>query len=76
MDERFTEYHIYEALNPGFHKNRRRTSIEKWYYLWILARTRPLPPTGCERLLEQAKALGFATDELIGVRPDREDALM
>jgi len=51
-------------------------------YLWILARTRQLPPTVRERLLEQAKAkakakaLGFATDLLIWVKQDREDASM
>jgi apolipoprotein D and lipocalin family protein len=43
-------------------------------YLWILARTRQLPPAVLEQLLQQAKALGFATEELIWVRQDREDA--
>lgn len=41
-------------------------------YLWILARTRQLPPTVLEDLLQQAKTLGFATDALIWVRQDRE----
>lgn len=40
-------------------------------YLWILARTRQLPPTVLERLLEQAKTLGFATDALIWVKQDQ-----
>lgn len=39
-------------------------------YLWILARTRQLPPAVLEKLLRQAKALGFATDQLILVRQD------
>ncbi len=43
-------------------------------YLWILARTRQLPPTVLADLLRQAKALGFATDSLIWVRQDRDDA--
>lgn len=42
-------------------------------YLWILARTRQLPPAVLEHLLVQAKALGFATEELIWVKQDRED---
>ncbi len=41
-------------------------------YLWILARTRQLPPAVLEILLRQAKALGFATDQLILVRQDRD----
>lgn len=41
-------------------------------YLWILARTRQLPPTVLENLLQQAKALGFATDALIWVRQDQK----
>jgi len=36
-------------------------------YLWILARTRQLPPAVRERLIEQAKVLGFATEALIWV---------
>lgn len=40
-------------------------------YLWILARTRQLPPVVRDRLLEQAKAMGFATDTLIWVKQDR-----
>jgi len=43
-------------------------------YLWILARTRQLPPAVLEKLLQQAKSLGFATDQLILVRQDRGDA--
>ena len=43
-------------------------------YLWILARTRQLPPAVLEALLQQAKTLGFATEELIWVKQDREDA--
>jgi apolipoprotein D and lipocalin family protein len=41
-------------------------------YLWILARTPQLPPAVQERLLAQAKTLGFATDQLIWVKQDRE----
>ncbi len=43
-------------------------------YLWILARTRQLPSAVREALLQQAQALGFATEELIWVKQDREDA--
>lgn len=43
-------------------------------YLWILARTRRLPPMVLEDLLKQAKALGFATDSLIWVRQDQNSA--
>jgi apolipoprotein D and lipocalin family protein len=43
-------------------------------YLWILARNRLLPPAVRERLRAQAQALGFATDQLIWVKQDREDA--
>ena len=43
-------------------------------YLWILARTRQLPPAVLNDLLEQSRALGFATDALIVVEQDREDA--
>mgnify|MGYP001322707788 FL=1 len=42
-------------------------------YLWILARDRELPPAVLEDLLQQARALGFATDQLIMVGQDRED---
>ena len=41
-------------------------------YLWILARTRQLPPAVLEDLLQKAKALGFATDQLIAVKQNRE----
>ena len=37
-------------------------------YLWILAREPVLAPPILKRLLEQAKALGFATDQLIFVQ--------
>jgi apolipoprotein D and lipocalin family protein len=40
-------------------------------YLWILAREPTLEPEVLARLLNQAEALGFATDELI--YPDQED---
>ena len=43
-------------------------------YLWILARTRSVPPAVLENLLQQARALGFATDRLILVKQDRDDA--
>ena len=42
-------------------------------YLWLLARTRQLPPQVVERLVQQAKRLGFATDQLIWVAQDRSD---
>jgi apolipoprotein D and lipocalin family protein len=37
-------------------------------YLWILSRTRQLPEATLQALLERAKALGFATDQLIFVK--------
>jgi len=43
-------------------------------YLWILARTPQLPPAVQAQLLAKAKALGFATDQLIWVRHDQGDA--
>ena len=43
-------------------------------YLWILARTRSVPPAVLDELLKQAKALGFATDSLIWVKQDRDSA--
>ncbi|MGB2973536.1 MAG: lipocalin family protein, partial [Candidatus Competibacter sp.] len=43
-------------------------------YLWILARARTLPRAVLDDLLNQAKALGFATEQLIWVRQDRDDA--
>lgn len=43
-------------------------------YLWILARTQQLPLAVRERLLEQAQALGFATDALIWVKHPHEEA--
>ncbi len=43
-------------------------------YLWILARDRTLPAEVREQLVSQAKALGFATDELIWVEQQRDDA--
>jgi apolipoprotein D and lipocalin family protein len=39
-------------------------------YLWILSRTRQLPEAALQVLLERAKALGFATDQLIFVKHD------
>jgi apolipoprotein D and lipocalin family protein len=41
-------------------------------YLWILARTRQLPPAVLEPLIQQAKARGFATDQLIWVQQDQD----
>lgn len=43
-------------------------------YLWILARSKTLPPDVLKDLLNQAKALGFATDSLIWVEQDRKDS--
>jgi apolipoprotein D and lipocalin family protein len=43
-------------------------------YLWILARTRQLPPAVLADLLRRAQALGFATERLIRVKQDRGDA--
>jgi len=43
-------------------------------YLWILARSQRLPPEVREKLLQQAQALGFATDQLIWVQHHQEDA--
>lgn len=43
-------------------------------YLWLLARSRQLAPPVRDALLQQAKALGFATEQLIWVRQDRDDA--
>ncbi len=43
-------------------------------YLWILARERQLPPTVRAALLQQAQALGFATEALIWVQQTRDDA--
>ncbi|MDT4292283.1 lipocalin family protein [Methylomonas sp. MO1] len=34
-------------------------------YLWILARSPELPPSILQELIQQAKALGFATEKLI-----------
>jgi apolipoprotein D and lipocalin family protein len=42
-------------------------------YLWILARDKTLPDEVCEQLLNQARALGFATDKLIWVEHKRTD---
>ncbi len=39
-------------------------------YLWILARTPALEPAVRERLVAQAKALGFPTEQLIAVKHD------
>jgi apolipoprotein D and lipocalin family protein len=43
-------------------------------YLWILARDKVLPPGVREQLLDQAKALGIATDNLIWVSHSRSDS--
>jgi apolipoprotein D and lipocalin family protein len=37
-------------------------------YFWILSRTPQLPDATLNRLVEHAKGLGFATDELIYVK--------
>ncbi len=39
-------------------------------YFWILSRTKQLPAARLQALIEQAKALGFATDKLIFVKQD------
>ena len=39
-------------------------------YLWILARAPALEASTLQRLIDQADALGFATDELIFVEHD------
>lgn len=42
-------------------------------YLWILARDKSLPADVRERLLGEARALGFATEKLIWVEHGRSD---
>jgi len=42
-------------------------------YLWILAREPSLPKQTLDRLLQQARDLGFATEELIFVDHDRPE---
>lgn len=42
-------------------------------YLWILAREKTLPDEVRAALLEKAKSLGFATEQLIWVEHDRQD---
>ena len=42
-------------------------------YLWILARDRTLPTEVREKLVSQARTLGFATDQLIWVERQRTD---
>ncbi len=42
-------------------------------YLWILARDKTLPADVRERLLGEARALGFATEKLIWVEHGRSD---
>jgi len=37
-------------------------------YFWILSRTKKLPEATLQALIDQAKALGFATDQLIFVK--------
>jgi len=39
-------------------------------YLWILSRTKQLPEATLKALIERAKTLGFATDQLIFTRHD------
>ncbi|MCF7964567.1 MAG: lipocalin family protein [Methylobacter tundripaludum] len=39
-------------------------------YLWILSRTQQLPEATLKALIERAKTLGFATDQLIFAKPD------
>ena len=39
-------------------------------YFWILSRTKQLPEATMQALIEQAKALDFATDKLIFVKQD------
>lgn len=43
-------------------------------YLWILAREKTLQPDVREQLVNQAQALGFATEKLIWVDHQRTDA--
>ena len=43
-------------------------------YLWILARDKQLPQAVLDPLLQQAKALGFATEQLIYVPQTRSDS--
>ena len=42
-------------------------------YLWILARDKTLPAEVREKLVSQARTLGFATDQLIWVEQQRTD---
>ena len=42
-------------------------------YLWILARDKTLPAEIRQQLINQAQALGFATDKLIWVEHTRDD---
>lgn len=39
-------------------------------YLWILSRTKHLPETTLQALIQRAEALGFATDKLIFAQPE------
>lgn len=39
-------------------------------YFWILSRTKQLPQATLQALIEQAKTLGFATDQLIFVKQE------
>ena len=43
-------------------------------YLWILAREKTLPPAIREQLVNEAKRLGFQTEQLIWVEHTRDDA--
>lgn len=42
-------------------------------FLWILARDKTLPTEVRKQLVDQARALGFATDQLIWVEQNRND---
>lgn len=57
-------YHVI-ALDPGYRYAMIAGPSRE--YLWILARDKQLPQPVLEKLLAQAKASGFATDQLIFV---------
>jgi len=39
-------------------------------YFWILSRTKQLPEATLQTLIDRAKALGFASDQLIFTKHD------